>query len=106
MPYGTRVEDSEALSLMSALSQPVRLDAFRLLARAFPDGVASGELAQAIGASANTMSGHLAVLSRAGAVDAKRVGRTIVYTARTKPVQELAAFLSASCGSLGVGKTD
>ncbi len=54
----------EAIEVMSALAQPTRLEVFTQLARARPDGLSSGALAERVGTPANTMSAHLAILSR------------------------------------------
>lgn len=83
----------KAMQVMSALSQPTRLKVFTLLAEAQPDGMAAGALATASGTSPNTMSAHLAILSRAGLVKGAKAGRTVTYRADTKTVRELAKFL-------------
>ncbi|PZP04251.1 MAG: transcriptional regulator [Sphingomonas hengshuiensis] len=85
------------MQVMSALSQATRLEVFRRLVDTLPDGMASGELATAVGSSPNTMSSHLAVLTRAGIVRPDKVGRTVIYRAVTEPVEALSAFLSVAC---------
>ena len=87
----------KAMQVMSALSQATRLEVFQRLVEVLPEGMASGELAAAIGSSPNTMSAHLAVLTRAGVVRSDKVGRTVVYRAVTKPVEELSEFLAQAC---------
>ena len=67
--------------VMSALSQQTRLRTFILLARSGPEGVSAGDLARHAGAPSNPMSAHLTILSAAGLVKQKRVGRSIVYWA-------------------------
>lgn len=84
----------EAMQVMSALSQPTRLEVFRRLVDAAPHGMASGELAVAIGSSPNTMSAHLAVLTRAGVVRSDKKGRTVIYHAVPAPVKTLSTFLA------------
>ncbi|MCS3445249.1 DNA-binding transcriptional ArsR family regulator [Bradyrhizobium elkanii] len=64
---------------LAALAQPTRLDAFRLLVKNEPEELAAGDIAKALSVPQNTMSSHLAILSRAGLVAAKRFGRS--YTA-------------------------
>lgn len=58
----------KAMQVMSALSQPTRLDVFTRLVSALPDGMAAGDLAAASNAAPSVMSAHLAILSRAGLV--------------------------------------
>jgi ArsR family transcriptional regulator, arsenate/arsenite/antimonite-responsive transcriptional repressor len=97
------VEKVQAIQVMSALSQPTRFEIFRLLAAAVPEGMASGEIAGAVGAPPNTISAHLAILERAGLVGHDRVGRLAIYRAETTPVLQLSAMLAGACeeGSSG-----
>lgn len=88
----------KAMQVMSALSQATRLEVFQRLVEVLPEGMASGDLAAAVGSSPNTMSAHLAVLTRAGVVRSDKVGRTVIYRAVTEPVEELSGFLAQACG--------
>lgn len=87
----------KAMQVMSALSQATRLEVFQRLVEVLPEGMASGDLAAAIGSSPNTMSSHLAVLTRAGIVTSAKVGRTVIYRADTATVEELSTFLAKAC---------
>src|SRR5690349_5980163 len=82
---------------LAALAQPTRLDVFRLLVKREPDGLAAGEVAKALAVPQNTMSSHLAVLSRAGLVTARRISRSIVYRADLARFQAVMAFLVNDC---------
>jgi len=66
------MDKKAALASLSALGQDTRLEVFRLLVRAGPEGVPAGEIATALGAVQNTMSAHLKVLDHAGLVRAER----------------------------------
>lgn len=87
----------KAMQVMSALSQATRYDTFRRLVDALPDGMPSGEIAVAVGASPTSMSAHLAILERAGLVDRERSGRAIIYRALPEPVMALSALLARAC---------
>lgn len=91
------MESNDAIDRLSALAQPTRLEAFRLLVRAEPDGLAAGELARRLGAPANTLSAHLGVLSRAGLISARRHSRSIIYRAEPGQVGALADYLLRDC---------
>lgn len=91
--YNGGVEKVTAIGIMSALAQPTRLEVFTILARAGVDGLTSGELAKRTGAAANTMSAHLAILSRARLVTAEKEGRHSIYRAVPETVCALAEFL-------------
>ena len=86
-----------ALEALSALSHETRLWAFRLLVQAGPDGLAAGEIAEALGSRQNTMSSHLKILATAELIESRRDGRSIVYQADYDTVRELVLFLMEDC---------
>lgn len=88
---------TDATAALAALSQPTRLETFRLLVRHEPAGLPAGEVARLLDTPQNTMSSHLAVLSRAGLVDHARQGRSIVYRAGLDRLRELMLFLVKDC---------
>jgi DNA-binding transcriptional ArsR family regulator len=55
-----------AIEALTALAQRTRLEVFRRLVKAHPDEIAAGEIARACKVPHNTMSTHLAILTRAG----------------------------------------
>ncbi len=91
------MDDTAALTVFDALSQPTRLSTFRRLVAALPDGVPAGTLARLGAVPQNTMSAHLAVLSRAGLVSARRDGRSILYRAELARLGLLLRFLVDDC---------
>ncbi len=86
-----------ALEALSALSHETRLWAFRLLVQAGPQGLAAGEIAEALGSRQNTMSSHLKILATAELIESQRDGRSIVYKANYDTVRELVLFLMEDC---------
>ena len=86
-----------ALAAMSALGQETRLDVFRLLVKAGPEGMPAGEIGDRLGTVQNTTSAHLKVLSHAGLVRAERHGRIIRYSADMTGFRDLLAFLMEDC---------
>lgn len=91
------MDDSNALLAFAALSQSTRLDVFRLLMACEPDGLPAGEVARRLAVPQNTLSTHLAVLTRAGLIAAERRSRSIVYRARVDGLRELVDFLTQDC---------
>ena len=91
------MESPSAVAALSALAHPGRLEIFRLLVRAGPDGVAAGEIARATGSLANTLSANLSVLAGAGLVTSRRDGRSIIYAAGYDRMRALLAFLMEDC---------
>lgn len=88
---------TSTLAALAALSQETRLTAFRNLVRNEPEGVAAGELARQLDIPQNTLSAHLAVLSRAGLVTHKRNGRSIAYRADLERLHAAILFLLKDC---------
>ena len=95
--YSGYMESDEAIVSFAALAQPTRLAVFRLLMRHEPAGLPAGEIARDTAVPHNTMSSHLAILTRAGLIGAERRGRSIVYRARLDTARRLAAFLLKDC---------
>jgi DNA-binding transcriptional ArsR family regulator len=91
------VESPVAITALGALAHPGRLEVFRLLVRAGPEGMAAGEIARATGSLANTLSANLNILAAAGLVSARREGRSIIYSAGYDRMRELLAFLMEDC---------
>jgi DNA-binding transcriptional ArsR family regulator len=91
------MENPAAISALSALAHPGRLEVFRLLVRAGPEGMAAGEIARATGSLANTLSANLNILAAAGLVSARRDGRSIIYAAGYDRMRDLLAFLMEDC---------
>jgi DNA-binding transcriptional ArsR family regulator len=91
------METETALACLAALSQPTRLEAFRLLVRHEPKGLPAGEIAKALGVPQNTLSAHLNVLSHARLVSHARAGRSVVYRADLARLNALARFLAEDC---------
>lgn len=91
------MESEPAILALAALAQSTRLDAFRLLVRSEPDGLAAGAVADRLAVPANTMSAHLGVLSRAGLIRSQRHSRSIVYRADLDRLGELMLFLLKDC---------
>jgi DNA-binding transcriptional ArsR family regulator len=86
-----------AVGALSALAHPGRLEVFRLLVKAGPEGLAAGDIARATGSLANTLSTNLGILAAAGLAASKRDGRSIIYTAGYDQMRELLAFLMEDC---------
>lgn len=91
------MENDSAISALGALAQGTRLDAFRLLVRHEPEGLAAGEVAKALDVPQNTMSVHLATLARAGLVRSERRSRVINYRANFDQLRALTLFLVNDC---------
>ncbi len=86
-----------ALDAFGALAQTSRMAIFRLLVRIGPEGLQVGEIGRRLNIVPSTLSGHLAVLKRAGLLRATRHQREIHYAANLAIVNDLVSFLLADC---------
>lgn len=91
------MDETAAMDALAALAQPSRMAIFRLLVRTGPGGMPAGRIGQGLGIVASTLSGHLAVLRRAGLIRATRHQREIHYAAELAAVNDLVGFLVADC---------
>ncbi|MBZ8133193.1 helix-turn-helix transcriptional regulator [Afifella sp. IM 167] len=91
------METNNALEALSALAHDTRLTVFRSLVTAGSEGLPAGEIAARLGVLPNTLSAHLAQLSRGGLVKATREGRSIRYRADYGGIEALIGFLIRDC---------
>ena len=86
-----------AVERFGSLGQPTRLQALRLLLSAHPKSLPAGEIARRCEVPHNTMSGHLAILHRAGLIEFERDGRSMNYRADVAGFRALVDFLARDC---------
>ena len=91
------MDTQTAVRSLSALAQDARLEVFRLLVKAGPEGMAAGEIARRLETAANTMSAQLLILSNAGLIRARREGRSIIYAVDFDAMGALLVFLTEDC---------
>ncbi|KCZ50782.1 ArsR/SmtB family transcription factor [Hyphomonas pacifica] len=86
-----------ALSSLAALAHECRLDVFRMLVKAGTEGLAAGQIAAALDCPASSLSFHLAQLTRAGLLEQKREGRSLIYSVSFDQFVALMGFLLEDC---------
>lgn len=91
------MEKLDAIEAFAALAQTTRMDAFRTIVMHEPDGIAAGEVSRILNVPQNTMSTHLAILSRAGLISSERQGRLIIYRVSFDKLREAISFLLQDC---------
>lgn len=91
------MEFDQAVSALSALAHPMRLQVFRALVVAGPDGLNPGLLAEQLALPPATLSFHLKELSQAGLAAAERDGRFLIYRAQYAQMDALMGFLTENC---------
>jgi len=91
------MELKHAVTLLGALAQDSRLQVYRLLVQAGPEGMAATEIAERLGIPANTLSFHLKTLSHADLVQSRQAGRFIYYSTHYEQMNALLGFLTENC---------
>jgi DNA-binding transcriptional ArsR family regulator len=91
------VEKQDVLAALAALAQETRLDVYRLLVRAGPDGATPGEIAEALAIPGATLSFHLKELRNARLVDVERDGRLLRYRPDFQAMRDVIAYLTENC---------
>src|SRR5580704_17181475 len=91
------MEKINAVAALAALAQDNRLDVFRLLVQAGPDGLSAGQVATALRLAPNTLTFHFDRLRHAGLVTVRRAGRSMIYAARFASMRALLAYLTENC---------
>lgn len=90
--------ESQALQAFAAISHVTRLRIVRLLVVAGADGRSAGAIAEAMDdAPPSRVSFHLHQLEKAGLVESRRDGRSIIYSAVFPALSDLVAFLMRDC---------
>jgi ArsR family transcriptional regulator len=91
------MKKTNVVMALAALAQDNRLDVFRLLVQAGPEGMPAGAVATALGLAPNTLTFHFDRLRTAGLVTVRREGRSMIYAARFDTMNELVGFLTENC---------
>jgi DNA-binding transcriptional ArsR family regulator len=91
------MEKSNAIAALAALAQESRLEAYRLLVHAGPEGLPAGEVAARIGLPPNTLTFHFDRLRQAGLITVRREGRSMIYAAHYDTMNALLGYLTENC---------
>ena len=91
------MEKSNAVAALAALAQDNRLDVYRVLVQAGPDGLPAGQVAAVLKLAPNTLTFHFDRLRGAGLVSVRRDGRSMIYAARYDTMNELLGYLTENC---------
>ena len=91
------MEKTNAITALAALAQDNRLDVFRLLVQAGPEGMPAGAIADALDLAPNTLTFHFDRLRIAGLVTVRRDGRSMIYAAQFDTMNALLGFLTENC---------
>src|ERR1700726_2813360 len=91
------MEKPNAVAALAALAQDNRLDVYRLLVQAGPEGLPAGRVAEELDLAPNTLTFHFDRLRVAGLVTVRREGRSMIYAARFETMNALLGYLTENC---------
>src|SRR6266403_43492 len=91
------MKKTDAVEALAALAQDNRLDVFRLLVQAGPEGMSAGAVSTALDLAPNTLTSHFDRLRTAGLVSVRREGRSMIYAAQFETMNSLLSYLTENC---------
>lgn len=91
------MDTTSVVNALSALAHPIRLDAFRLLVQAGPEGLTPGVLVDELEVPYAKLGFHLKELSIAGLVTQEPSGRNVIYRAAYDRMNGVLAYLTRNC---------
>ncbi|WP_298922557.1 metalloregulator ArsR/SmtB family transcription factor [uncultured Roseobacter sp.] len=93
------MNEEDAIAMLGALSQEMRLRIIRYLIGCGEGGAAAGEIAEAMDAISSKASFHLSALERAGLITSERQSRKIIYRVSFLGLGGLLSFILNDCCS-------
>jgi ArsR family transcriptional regulator, arsenate/arsenite/antimonite-responsive transcriptional repressor len=91
------MKKAAVIQALGALAQETRIDVFRILVEAGPEGLPAGVVGERLGLPSPTLSFHLNQLRFAGLVTSRRESRSIIYSANFRTMNQLLAYLTENC---------
>lgn len=91
------MEENDVIRALSALAHASRLQLFRALVVAGPEGMTPSVMAEGSRIAPPTLSFHLKELMNAGLVTQERRGRHLVYRASFERMNGVLGYLTANC---------
>jgi DNA-binding transcriptional ArsR family regulator len=88
-----------ATQVFESLASGIRLDVYRLLVKAGPQGMVAGQIASSLAIVPNNLSFHLKAMIHAGLLSVEQEGRFQRYRANISLMVELITFLTEECCS-------
>lgn len=92
-------EKDTATQVFESLASGIRLDVYRLLVKAGPQGMVAGQIASSLAIVPNKLSFHLKAMTHAELLSVEQEGRFQRYRANIPLMLELITFLTEECCS-------
>lgn len=91
------MNEKQALSAFSALSNETRLRLLKALVRAGTEGLSAGALADHVNATPSRTSFHLSDLEKSGLVLSEKHARNVVYRVDFQRIGQLVSYIIEDC---------
>lgn len=91
------MKKGKVVQALGALAQETRIEIFRILVEAEPEGLPAGTIGERLGLPSPTLSFHLNQLRFAGLVISRRESRSIIYNANFGTMNEVIGYLTERC---------
>ena len=91
------MKQHDALAALAALAQENRLEVFRLLVEAGPEGLSAGTVANTLKLAPSALTFHFDRLREARLVTVRRDGRSMIYAAQFDQMNALIGYLTENC---------
>ncbi len=91
------MDRSKALAALSALAHETRLDLIRLLTPCGAEGMAAGQIAEALGLAAPRLSFHLSALEQAGLLRSRKAARNVFYSVDAVGIGRTISYVLNDC---------
>ncbi len=96
------MNETQAVSALSALAHAQRLRVFRALVVVGAEGLMPSVLAEQLNVARNALSFHLKELAHAGLVTVEQQGRNLIYRADFSQMNGLLGYLTEHCCQGGI----
>ncbi len=91
------MKTKNALKTLDALAQEARLAVFRLLVKEGEQGLPAGEISERLAIPPATLSFHLSQLTNSKLLAFRKEGRSVIYSANPKRLNNLIRYLTEKC---------
>jgi DNA-binding transcriptional ArsR family regulator len=91
------MKETQITAIFNALSQTTRLKVFRLLVDNSKEGMCPCNIAEKLKIPRNTLSFHLALLTKVGLCEYKKVGKTLIYKPKCEVIKQISCYLLQNC---------
>src|SRR5688572_14413345 len=91
------MDNRQAVDALAALAHEHRLNVYRMLVEAGPEGLNAGTIAARLKLAPSSLTFHLQQLHRAGLATQQRNSRQLIYAADFTAMNTLVGYLTENC---------